>query len=41
MESSLSAVPFYVRHGFRELGRGTHRLADGLMMICIGMEKTL
>jgi putative acetyltransferase len=41
MDSSLTAVPFYVRHGFRELERGTNRLADGLMMICVSMEKTL
>jgi len=41
MDSSLTAVPFYIRHGFRELERGTHRLADGLMMNCVVMEKTL
>ncbi len=41
MDSSLTAFPFYVRHGLRELGRGTHRLAAGLMMICVVMEKTL
>jgi putative acetyltransferase len=41
MDSSLTAVPFYVRHGFRELERGTHRLADGLMMSCVNMEKRL
>jgi putative acetyltransferase len=41
MESSLTAVPFYLRHGFRELQRGTHRLANGLMMACINMEKKL
>jgi GNAT superfamily N-acetyltransferase len=41
MESSLTAAPFYVSHGFRELKRGTHRLADGLVMACIHMEKRL
>jgi putative acetyltransferase len=41
MDSSLTAVPFYVRHGFRELERGTHRLSDGLIMACINMEKGL
>jgi putative acetyltransferase len=41
MDSSLTAVPFYIGHGFRELERGTHRLADGLMMNCVVMEKTL
>jgi putative acetyltransferase len=41
MDSSLTAVPFYVRHGFREVKRGTYQLADGLMMACVSMEKTL
>jgi putative acetyltransferase len=41
MESSLTAVPFYLRHGFQELQRGTHRLANGRMMACVNMEKKL
>jgi putative acetyltransferase len=41
MESSLTAVPFYVKHGFRERSLGTHRLAGGLMMACVNMEKSL
>ncbi len=41
MDSSLTAAPFHVRHGFRELERGTHWLQDGLMMICVVMEKSL
>lgn len=41
MESSLTAVPFYVKHGFRELQRRTHLLADGLTMACVFMEKRL
>src|SRR5271170_7539983 len=41
MDSSLTAVPFYTRHGFRQLERRTHRLADGLMMACVNMEKRL
>jgi len=41
MDSSLTAVPFYVRHGFREVKRGTHGLADCLMMACVNMEKRL
>ena len=41
MDSSLTAAPFYVRHGFRELERRTHRLADGRMMACVHMEKRL
>lgn len=41
MESSLTAVPFYLGHGFHELHRGAHRLANGLMMACATMEKKL
>ena len=41
MESSLTALPFYVRHGFLELERRAHPLADGLMMDCVYMEKTI
>jgi putative acetyltransferase len=41
MDSSLTAAPFYVRHGFRELERGTHRLWNGPMMDCVSMEKRL
>lgn len=41
MDSSLTAVAFYARHGFHELGRGEHRLADGLVMACVKMEKAL
>ena len=41
MESSLTAAPFYVRHGFRELEWGDHRLAGGLLMACVKMEKRL
>jgi putative acetyltransferase len=41
MESSLTAVPFYVRHGFHELERGEHHMADGVLMACVKMEKAL
>jgi putative acetyltransferase len=41
MESSLTAVPFYGKHGFRELQRRIHRLSDGLNMACVYMEKKL
>jgi putative acetyltransferase len=41
MESSLTAVPFYLRHGFRELERGEHRMASGVLMACVKMEKAL
>jgi len=41
MDSSLTAFPFYIRHGFRELERKTHLLGDGLAMACVRMEKKL
>jgi GNAT superfamily N-acetyltransferase len=41
MESSLTAAPFYVKHGFSELDRGEHRLAGGILMACVKMEKPL
>lgn len=41
MESSLTAVPFYVKHGFQEVERRTHPLADGVMMDCVYMEKKI
>ena len=41
MDSSLTAFPFYIRHGFRELERKTHPLGDGLAMACVRMEKKL
>ena len=41
MESSLTAMPFYKRHGFLELERRTRPLANGLMMDCVYMEKKI
>lgn len=41
LESSLTAAPFYVKHGFYERNRGVHRFAGGLTMDCINMEKRL
>lgn len=41
MDSSLTAVPFYVKQGFRELEKGTHQMGDGLVMACVKMEKAL
>jgi putative acetyltransferase len=41
MDSSITAAPFYIKHGFHELSRGTHALAGGLTMSCIRMEKKL
>ncbi len=33
MENSLTAVPFYVRHGFRELERGSCRFAGTTLVV--------
>jgi len=41
MDSSVTAVPFYIKHGFRELEQRTHLLANGLIMACVNMEKRL
>jgi putative acetyltransferase len=41
MDSSLTAAPFYIKHGFHELSQGTHTLTGGLKMPCIRMEKKL
>jgi putative acetyltransferase len=41
MDSSLTAAPFYRKHGFREISRRAHVLAGGLEMPCIQMEKVL
>ena len=39
--SSLTAAPFYVKQGFRELSRGVHVLSARLPMACVHMEKKL
>jgi putative acetyltransferase len=39
MDSSLTAVSFYVMHGFQQLEVRTHPLAGGLTMDCVHMEK--
>ena len=41
MESSLTAVPFYTRHGFQTLGPDVHVLRSGDRMNCIRMTKEL
>ena len=41
MDASLTAVPFYEVHGFHALGRGTHRLRNGMQMDCVHMRKDL
>jgi putative acetyltransferase len=41
IDSSLAAVEFYRAHGFRETGRGDHRLRSGSLMPCVFMRKDL
>src|SRR5215510_8490360 len=41
IDASLSAVDFYRRHGFDEVGRGAHRLWSGRSMPCVFMTKSL
>ena len=41
MNSSLTAAPFYLRHGYVELGRADHTLSTGEKMACVKMRKAL
>jgi putative acetyltransferase len=41
MDSSLTAVGFYRRHGFIEISRGDHTLWSGRKMACVRMRKAL
>ena len=41
MVSSLTAVPFYLSHGFEDRGHGIHALKSGGQMACVSMRKTL
>jgi putative acetyltransferase len=41
MDSSLTAAPFYLRHGYEELGRADHTLSSGDKMACVKMRKAL
>lgn len=41
MDASLTAVPFYKAHGYRELGRAVHVLGPGIAMDCVKMKKIL
>lgn len=41
LHSSLTAVPFYERNGFRQVKQSTHRLATGESMACVIMKVTL
>jgi GNAT superfamily N-acetyltransferase len=41
MDSSLTAAPFYLRHGYEETGRAEHSLSGGAQMTCVKMRKVL
>jgi putative acetyltransferase len=39
LDSSLTAAPFYLHHGYEETGRGKHSLSSGAKMACVKMRK--
>ena len=41
IDASLAAVEFYKANGFKEVGRGEHRLSSGRPMPCVFMRKDL
>jgi putative acetyltransferase len=41
LDSSLTAEPFYLAHGYTVRGRGEHTLRSGRRMACVKMEKAL
>jgi putative acetyltransferase len=41
MDSSLTAAPFYLHHGYEELARAEHALGSGATMACVKMRKVL
>jgi putative acetyltransferase len=41
MDSSLTAAPFYLHHGYEELARAEHTLNSGATMACVKMRKVL
>jgi putative acetyltransferase len=41
VDSSLTAEPFYSRHGYLVCERGEHLLHNGQRMACVKMRKTL
>jgi putative acetyltransferase len=41
MDSSLTAAPFYLRHGYEDLGRAVHVMGTGKKMACVRMRKSL
>ena len=40
-DSSVTAEPFYLAHGYNVRGRGEHMLRSGQRMACVKMEKAL
>jgi hypothetical protein len=41
MDASITAEPFYLRLGYKVVGRGEHVLGDGVRMTCTMMRKDL
>jgi putative acetyltransferase len=41
LDSSLTAEPFYLHHGYMEVWRADHTLSSGQKMACVKMQKTL
>jgi len=41
LNATLNAEKFYARHGYRWLGRATHRVAGNVLLACVRMEKAL
>jgi putative acetyltransferase len=41
LDSSLTAVPFYLAHGYQSDGEGAHQLSSGRLMTCVKMHKIL
>jgi putative acetyltransferase len=41
LDSSITAEPFYLSHGYLSDGRGEHHLQSGRKMICVKMHKNL
>ena len=39
LSSSITAVPFYEKNGFKAVKKGTHTLSTGVTMVCMMMNK--
>lgn len=40
-DSSITAEPFYLRHGYSVVSRGEHTLSSGGKMACVRLTKQL